>query len=375
MQLLPLSLYIHIPWCIKKCPYCDFNSHAQRDDLPQEAYINALLRDLQEDLHLVHGRPIQSIFIGGGTPSLFHAKMIEHLLSGIQDQLTLTPNCEITMEANPGSMEHGSFVDYRTAGVTRISLGVQSFQPHLLKTLGRIHDDKQAKRAIEAIQAADFQTFNVDIMHTLPRQTVEEAIEDLSIALSFGTPHLSWYQLTLEPNTLFYAKPPKLPNELTQSAIETEGLALLNQHVSQYEVSAYAKPGHESQHNLNYWTFGDYLGIGAGAHSKLTDQKGDILRLSKHRHPKAYLQAKEKWVQTKRTLKKEDLTVEFMLNALRLTHGFDLGIFESRTGLPLHTLSGPLKAAENQGLISIKNKHLDITPLGKKFLDDLVSLF
>jgi len=289
-HMLPLSLYIHIPWCIQKCPYCDFNSHALKEALPEDAYIQTLLRDLEEDLTLAQNRPLKSIFFGGGTPSLFSPKSIEKILTGVNAHLKFEPNIEITLEANPGTLEHKSFKAYKSAGINRVSLGAQSFQDEKLQALGRIHNAKNIANAINLIIEADL-NFNIDLMYGLPKQTIQDVLFDIRTALSFSPPHLSWYHLTIEPNTVFHHRPPPLPEHDTVYEMQTLGYQCLKDAgLKQYEVSAFAKPGFACQHNLNYWEFGDYLGIGAGAHSKITDLSTlEVKRFAKTRYPKSYL--------------------------------------------------------------------------------------
>lgn len=375
---IPLSLYIHIPWCVKKCPYCDFNSHAIQGKLPEKEYIETLLRDLKQDLHLVQDRPIKSIFFGGGTPSLFSPKGIGEILAKINAHLNFEPNLEITLEANPGTVEHHHFSDYRLAGVTRISLGAQSFQDDKLAQLGRIHTAPETTRAIESIIAANFNSFNIDIMYGLPNQTLSDALFDLKTALSFSPPHLSWYNLTIEPNTIFHHKKPVLPADDMLAEIEDMGLDYLARHnLLQYEVSAFSKPGHQCQHNLNYWTFGDYLGIGAGAHAKITNlQTGIITRYWKTRYPKSYLEPNHVLLGGSQVIPPEEVPLEFMLNALRLTDGTSVQTFESRTGLSIAAVMPILEEAKTKGLLIItQNQQIQTTDLGKKFLNDLLGLF
>lgn len=386
---IPLSLYIHIPWCVKKCPYCDFNSHAKTDAiaLPEEQYIEALLRDLQNDRAYVEDRPLKSLFFGGGTPSLFSPASIEKIIQGVDRFFRLSIDAEITLEANPGTLEHRQFKDYVQAGINRVSLGAQSFQDDKLKSLGRIHSHAEIEKAIESLHAANLRSFNLDIMYGLPNQSVEEACQDIKTALSFSPPHLSWYNLTLEPNTIFYSKPPMLPNEDLIWHIQEEGLALLQSAgFEHYEVSAFAKPGHQCVHNLNYWEFGDYLGIGAGAHGKVTkriehqyqhsstNNEFDILRTSKKRIPNSYMQAAI-FLADERIIPEKELAFEFMLNALRLQAGFKENLFEARTGLKIDTIKEPLKSAKEKGLLIQENGQILPTALGKRFLNDLLQLF
>lgn len=375
---LPLSLYIHIPWCVKKCPYCDFNSYPIEAKLPEKQYTDVLLRDLKQDLALIQGRTIKSIFLGGGTPSLFSPKGIGEILNKVSTYVDFAPNLEITLEANPGTIEHHAFSDYRSAGITRISLGAQSFQNEKLAQLGRIHTMAETKRAIESIVKANFESFNIDLMYGLPNQTLEDALFDLKTALSFSPPHLSWYNLTIEPNTIFHHKKPLLPPDETLADIEQTGLEYLAKHeFLQYEISAFSKSEHQCQHNLNYWQFGDYLGIGAGAHAKITDLKTHtITRYWKTRYPKSYLDPNHPLVAGSQIIATEEIPLEFMLNALRLTAGTSVFEFEMRTGLPIASIATQLQEAQSKGLLIItKNEDIKTTPLGKRFLNDLVALF
>jgi oxygen-independent coproporphyrinogen-3 oxidase len=344
--LPPLSLYVHIPWCVRKCPYCDFNSHEAKQAIPEEAYVNALIADLEAALPQVWGRRVYSIFFGGGTPSLFSAKSIEALLEAFRARLPLAPDCEVTLEANPGTFESDKFRDYRSAGVNRLSIGIQSFNPRHLKALGRIHDDAEAHRAVE-IAHRHFDNFNLDLMYALPQQTPEECMSDVGMAIACGTQHLSLYHLTLEPNTPFHRTPPTLPDDdaaaMMQEAIES---ALGVSGYQHYETSAYARHGRESRHNLNYWRFGDYLGIGAGAHSKLSFSDR-IVRQMRWKHPRNYLEqaARGVFVQEENPVGRADRVFEFMMNALRLTDGFAGEDFVARTGLPLSAAERGLREA------------------------------
>lgn len=376
--LSPLSLYIHIPWCIKKCPYCDFNSHPLKNPLPEAAYIAALVDDLKQDLSKFKvTRPIQTIFFGGGTPSLMSPKGIGDLLTTIQTVIPFAPNIEITLETNPGTVEHHRMAAYRQAGITRISLGTQSFDNEKLKSLGRIHQSDEILTVIEEIQQAGFQSFNLDLMYGLPNQTLEEALTDLRTAIAQNPPHLSWYHLTLEPNTLFYHKPPKRPNDDIMWAIQEQGEALLKEAgFEHYEVSAFSKPGHHCQHNLNYWQFGDYLGIGAGAHGKITDVTNQcITRTRKERHPKAYLDKTKPYLADHNIVTPDALPFEFMLNQLRLYRTFSLDTFIERTGLSLDVIEAPIQEAFNKGMLDLDNHSLRVTKLGTRFLNDLMALF
>ncbi len=374
---IPLSLYIHIPWCVKKCPYCDFNSHAIKNNIPEDLYIEKLLCDLKQDLPYVQGRSIKSIFIGGGTPSLFSPKGIGEILDNIASVLKLERDIEITLEANPGTLEHKAFSDYRLAGITRLSLGVQSFQDDKLEALGRIHKSEETKRAIECILVANFQSFNIDLMYGLPNQTVEDTLFDLKTALSFSPVHISWYNLTIEPNTAFHHKPPALPTDDLIAHMQVAGQELLVTHgLIQYEVSAFAKPNHQCQHNLNYWEFGDYLGIGAGAHGKITDfETNKIIRYWKTRYPQSYLNPNYPMTAGTKIIPNKELPVEFMLNALRLSEGTSISKFEQRTGLPISTIAPILEKAIIQELLITDNQKIIPTELGKRFLNDLLTLF
>jgi oxygen-independent coproporphyrinogen-3 oxidase len=374
----PLSLYIHIPWCVRKCPYCDFNSHAvdPQQALPESAYLAALRADLESTLADVWGRTVHSIFIGGGTPSLLSGVAVERLLSDVRALLPLAPDCEITLEANPGTYEAGRYADFRSAGVNRLSIGVQSFDDAKLQALGRVHDGAQARRAIEAAQRA-FDNFNLDLMIGLPGQTAQQALRDVDQALRFAPPHLSMYQLTLEPNTVFHKYPPTLPDEdvlaAIQSVVEERAAAEGYEH---YEVSAFCRPGRQSRHNHNYWSFGDYLGIGAGAHAKLSLPEG-MIRTERFRLPASYLEnaGRGHFVAAQRNLSPADLVFEFMLNALRLRGGFAPELFAERTGLPLASLEPGLRAAQARGLVEAGAQRIRPTELGMRFLNDLQALF
>ena len=372
----PLSLYIHLPWCVKKCPYCDFNSHAAQG-IPETAYIDALLSDLEQALPDIWGRRIHTVFFGGGTPSLFSAAGIDRILTGVRTLTQLAPNAEITLEANPGTVEANKFAGFREAGVNRVSLGIQSFNPQHLQALGRIHDDNEARRAAE-LAATHFDTFNLDLMFALPVQTLDQALADVETALSFKPPHLSAYHLTLEPNTPFgHTAPPNLPDDDAAAdmhqAIEARLIEAGMQH---YETSAYAQSQHASRHNLNYWQFGDYIGIGAGAHSKLSFHDR-ILRQMRTKHPQQYMEAvaKAAHIADTRTLTRNDLPFEFMMNALRLNEGVPAALFEERTGLPLIVCLAALEQARNKGLLERNATQLKPTPQGQRFLNDLLELF
>ena len=378
--LPPLSLYVHIPWCLKKCPYCDFNSHAWRggdsEPLPETRYVDALVRDLEASLPFVWGRRVHTVFIGGGTPSLFAPQAIERLIAAIRARLPLEPGCEITLEANPGTFERERFHGYAAAGVTRLSIGVQSFDDAKLRALGRVHDAAQARAAIEEARAA-FATFNVDLMYALPGQTLAECAADVATALSFAPPHLSLYHLTIEPNTLFAHEPPPLPDDdLAAAMLDRIVAATAAAGLERYEVSAFARPGHRSRHNLNYWEFGDYLGIGAGAHGKISFAHR-IVRQVRLRDPGAYMAGAERdtAVASETEIGRSDLPFEFMLNALRLKEGFELARFAERTGLPLSAVERALAEAERRGLIERDLRRVRPTPLGFDFLNDLQQLF
>ena len=374
--LPPLALYIHIPWCVRKCPYCDFNSHAAGPTLPEEEYVDALLADLDADLQHVHGRPLTSIFFGGGTPSLFSDRALGRLLEGVERRIAFAPDIEITLEANPGTFEQAKFKGYRSLGINRLSIGVQSFQEAKLKALGRIHNGDEAIRAADMARAAGFDNFNLDLMHGLPEQSIEDALFDLRTAISQGPTHLSWYQLTMEPNTVFWSQPPELPEDDLLWDIQEAGQALLAaEGYAQYEVSAYAQPGKQARHNLNYWTFGDFLGIGAGAHAKLSTRAGRIQRTWKTRLPKDYLDPAKAFQAGERLLAADELPFEFLMNVLRLTEGAPAELFSQRTGLPLQQLEQARREAERQGLLQADETRLVATAKGQLFLNDLLQQF
>lgn len=372
LKLPPLSLYIHYPWCLKKCPYCDFNSH---DSEVQEGYINALLRDLDEDLQYVQERKINSIFIGGGTPSLMSVKDVTDLFVGLNDRLEFSPNIEITLEANPGTFEVERFAEYRNVGINRLSIGVQSFNDEHLKFLGRIHSAKEAQNAILKAQSVGFNNINIDLMYGLKGQSIEQCIIDITRAISLNPSHISFYQLTLEPNTLFFKFPPRLPGDEVIWEMGENGSRLLNQSgFHQYEVSAYSKS--PSVHNLNYWEFGDYIGVGAGAHGKITKiNSSEIVRTLKVKSPKDYLVSVNKNKQNSRINLVENLAFEFMLNSLRLIDGFDLKLFESRTGQSIELLKSQMKRAKKLGLLDTENHRIKPTSRGFSFLNDLQEIF
>jgi len=374
--LPPLSLYIHIPWCVRKCPYCDFNSHEARERVPERRYVDALVADLESALPQVWGRKVYTVFFGGGTPSVFSAAAIEEILAAVRARLPLSTDAEITLEANPGTFEADKFRAFRAAGVNRLSIGIQSFNPRHLKTLGRIHDDREARAAIE-IAKKNFDNFNLDLMYGLPQQTVDEARADIEAALSFAPPHISAYHLTIEPNTYFHRYPPQLPDDDTtagmQQAVENRLATAGYRH---YETSAFARPGKQARHNLNYWTFGDYLGIGAGAHSKISFPDR-IARQSRYKQPAQYMESAlaGNAVQESHDVAPQDIGFEFMMNALRLDNGFPLVMFEERAGVPLTAVLKQLDEAERRGLIT--RDHLRVAPsaLGRRFLNDLLQLF
>jgi putative oxygen-independent coproporphyrinogen III oxidase len=395
LELPPLSLYIHVPWCVRKCPYCDFNSHEQKGPLPEDDYIDALLDDFRHDLPYVQKRSISSIFIGGGTPSLLSAQAYDRLLNGLQKMADFAADIEITLEANPGTAERNKFTDYRSAGINRLSLGIQSFNPQQLQQLGRIHDEHDAARAIEFAHKAGFSRLNLDIMYGLQDQALESAMSDLQQAVAAAPEHISWYQLTIEPNTVFFKHPPPLPPEDTLIDIQDSGLALLAGHgFERYEVSAFAQAGGQSRHNLNYWRFGDYLGIGAGAHGKITQRSRQrILRMHKRRQPGHYLQAaaaaksqreahgagnllnRYPYLADAGPIEAEELPLEFLLNALRLREGFSKTQFEQRTGLSFALLTDRVSVLQTQGLMEVSGDQLRTTDKGYQFLNSVLGYF
>ena len=375
----PTSLYVHIPWCVRKCPYCDFNSHESAGELPERQYVDSLLADLDAELRQAPVAELTSIFIGGGTPSLFRPESIDRLLQGIRSRVTLLPEVEITLEANPGTLERERFAEFRAAGVSRVSIGVQSFADQALEKLGRIHSSREAIRAAEQAHDAGFRSFNLDLMFGLPEQTVAQALADLRTAIDLEPPHLSWYQLTIEPNTWFYHHPPTLPDDERSWQIQQAGQeALATSGYGQYEVSAYARPGHRCRHNLNYWQFGDYLGIGAGAHGKRTDAAaGSIERRRKQRSPRQYLEAAAhgEALSGRDLLYPGDAVVESMLNALRLNEGIELDLLLQRSGLGMEWFQSGIENAQRRGLLSQAGGRLTPTETGRRFLNDLVALF
>lgn len=375
--MIPLSLYIHIPWCIKKCPYCDFNSYAINGKLPESEYITALIADLKQELQYVQNRQLISIFFGGGTPSLFSPQGIETLLTAIQKLIPYNNNIEITLETNPGTIEHFNFADYKTAGINRISLGAQSFVDEKLQVLGRIHTAKEILTAIETLHKCNFTAFNIDLMHSLPQQTVEEAMYDLNTAIDCQAPHLSWYQLTLEPNTVFHKHPPQLPNDDLSWQIQQEGEKILAATgFTHYEISAFAQDGKQCLHNTNYWQFGDYIGIGAGAHGKITNLNSmQVQRTWKTRSPKDYLDPSKKFLAGINTVATADLPGEFMLNRLRLFTRVNLQEFKLYTGLPTSSITAILNSAGERGLIEYNDDSFILTSFGKRFINEVMQLF
>jgi oxygen-independent coproporphyrinogen-3 oxidase len=374
--LPPLSLYIHWPWCVRKCPYCDFNSHESKEAIPEQAYLDALRADLEQSLPLIWGRKIHTVFIGGGTPSLISAAGLDRLMSDLRTLLPLDLDAEITMEANPGTFEAEKFKAFRASGINRLSIGIQSFNSRHLQALGRIHDAQEAIKAVEIAQA-NFDNFNLDLMYALPGQTLAEAQADIDMALGFAPPHLSLYHLTMEPNTVFAKYPPVLPSDDESADIQdmiAERTAAAG--YDHYEVSAYAKPGHRARHNLNYWQFGDYLGIGAGAHSKLSFPHR-VLRQARFKQPQSFMEAAGKGnaVAEEHEISRADLGFEFMLNGLRLTQGFDPNLFGERTGMPINAIEKALNEAEAKGLIYRDFRVIRPTELGQRFLNDLQEMF
>lgn len=384
LSLPPLALYVHIPWCIKKCPYCDFNSHTS-NNIPEEAYTNRLIEDLQQQLPELAGRKLHSIFFGGGTPSLFSAHSIEKILNSAEKLIGFAPNIEITLEANPGTFEQDKFTDFFKAGANRLSIGIQSFNPGHLKALGRVHSSDEAIRSLDIAKKAGFKNINIDIMHGLPQQTVADASADIDRALSLEPQHISWYQLTIEPNTVFYKQPPPLPPDEQLADIQDAGMYLLAEYdYRQYEVSAFSQPNLQSKHNTNYWSFGDYMGIGAGAHGKFTDiANQQIIRRQKTRKPEDYLNRNSsKNISTanstapsfKETIvPQDDLILEFLMNALRLNNGVPKNIFESYTGLPQQVLEDALEPLITQGLIEPIDPQIKTTELGQRFLNTVLT--
>jgi putative oxygen-independent coproporphyrinogen III oxidase len=374
--LPPLALYMHFPWCVKKCPYCDFNSHALQDELPEKHYLEALERDLALQCGEVAGREVLSVFLGGGTPSLFSAEGIARIVAAARRHLAIAADAEITLEANPGTIERGRFAEYRAAGINRVSLGAQSFDPRQLLALGRIHSVAETHRAAAELHAAGLSNFNIDLMYALPGQDVAGALRDIDEALALTPTHLSHYQLTIEAGTVFAARPPNVPSDDRAAQILEACQRRLNAaDFAQYEISAYARPGYQCQHNLNYWRFGDYLGIGAGAHGKLSAPgSAAIVRTVQWREPRRYMAAAPRAL-TRRSVAARDLPFEFMLNALRLFEGFSLASFEARTGLPWHTVAGVVAALAERGLLAVDAHRCRPTALGFLFLNDALMAF
>ena len=383
-SLPPLSLYVHIPWCVRKCPYCDFNSHAAGPEIPEQAYIQRLISDLEQDLPLAQGRKLTSIFFGGGTPSLFSAEGIGRIITAAEERVGFEEEIEITLEANPGTVEQAKFSGFRSAGINRLSIGIQSFNDSHLSKLGRIHSGEQALAAVGTARRAGFENFNLDLMHGLSGQTLDEARRDIQLATDQGANHISWYQLTIEPNTEFYSRPPRLPEEEVLADIQQMGMELLQDRgYSQYEVSAYARNGESSRHNLNYWQFGDYLGIGAGAHGKISqkqEQQLRIIRSQKTRQPDNYLSRDLATLAQQKPIAEEELAMEFMMNGLRLREGVPASYFSARTGLPFSAIEQQVKKLQAQGLLDGSQleenlNYLRATPLGYQFLNSLLQDF
>ncbi|RZF92465.1 radical SAM family heme chaperone HemW [Pseudoalteromonas sp. CO302Y] len=377
MNLPPLSLYVHVPWCVQKCPYCDFNSHGQKGTIPEKEYVQHLIDDLKADLHLVQGRKIHSIFIGGGTPSLLTGDAYTRLLSEVDRLIGLSDDCEITLEANPGTVETGRFKEYVGAGINRISIGVQSMQNDKLKALGRIHGADEANYAAEQAHQAGLNSFNLDLMHGLPGQSLEDALSDLKKIIALNPPHISWYQLTIEPNTQFASKPPTLPQDDILWDIQEQGQALLAEAgYEQYEISGYAKPGYQCQHNLNYWRFGDYLGIGCGAHGKVTNIKtGVITRTEKVKHPRGYMDLAKPYLYKQWRVEEDDLAFEFFMNRFRLVESCPKEDLSSLTGLSQQSLQRALNTAIAKGLLIDNTETWQVSQKGHRYLNDLLELF
>ncbi len=377
MQPPPLSLYIHVPWCVRKCPYCDFNSHQREGALPEADYVQALLEDLRGDAHYAQGRKLQTIFIGGGTPSLFSAAAYERLLTECDKLIPFAADIEITLEANPGTAEQQKFIGFRAAGINRLSIGVQSFDAARLQQLGRIHDGNEALRAADFARKAGFDNFNLDLMFGLPDQDTAQALRDLQTAIACAPTHISWYQLTIEPNTEFFSRPPVLPQDDAIAEMQDAGMALLEQHgYARYEISAYSQRGRQARHNLNYWEFGDYLGIGAGAHGKVTrPDEGQVLRTRKTRMPAHYLDPSLAFTAETKAIPQDEFPLEFMLNALRLSAGVPTHSFTERTGLPLASIEPALASLRQRGLLSADAARIQPTPTGLQFLNDLLLAF
>jgi len=376
-SLPPLSLYVHIPWCVRKCPYCDFNSHAAGPEIPERAYIQRLIADLEQDQPWAQGRKLTSIFFGGGTPSLFSAAGIGEIISAAEKIIGFNEDIEITLEANPGTFEQEKFSGFRSAGINRLSIGIQSFNDTHLTQLGRIHSGNQALSAIDTARTAGFENFNLDLMHGLSGQSLAEASADIQQAIDLGAKHISWYQLTIEPNTEFYSRPPQLPEDDILADIQQMGMALLDNHgFGQYEVSAFAQPGQRSEHNINYWQFGDYLGIGAGAHGKITlPHQQQIIRSNKTRQPDNYLSRDMKTLAQVKSISSDELAMEFMMNGLRLREGVPASYFPERTGLLVSDIEQQVRKLQSQGLLEVDNQQFRATPLGYQFLNSLLQGF
>lgn len=377
LSLPPLSLYVHIPWCLKKCPYCDFNSHQAATTIPEQDYVDTLINDLKADLPWVQGRKLESIFFGGGTPSLFSGMAIGTILNTAEQLIGFDSAIEITLEANPGTVEQNKFADFHSAGVNRLSIGVQSFNDQQLQRLGRIHDGTEALKAIDTARAVGFNNFNIDLMHGLPTQTMAQAQADIELALQSGAQHISWYQLTIEPNTEFYSRPPSLPNDERLADIQQVGNQTLQQAgFHQYEVSAFAVDGQRSKHNMNYWQFGDYLGIGAGAHGKVTlPEHNQVLRSNKTRQPNDYLSRNDSLVAQQQAIDTDQMAIEFMMNGLRLRDGIPMAYFPKRTGLPMTTVQTQVEELQRDGLMAIDEHRYRATELGYQFLNTLLQRF
>ena len=375
----PLSLYVHMPWCVRKCPYCDFNSHAAPERLPAEEYIRALVADLEQDLPLAWGRPVGSIYFGGGTPSLFSADQIAEFLSAARARLNLRPDVEITLEANPGTIEHDSFSAYAQAGVNRVSLGVQSFDDDLLRSIGRIHGREEIEQSLLSLKVAGISNFNIDLMYALPGQSPVQSRRDIEMAINADPAHISFYQLTIEPNTAFAVQPPVLPVADIAWDMQQVGLEMLEAAAfGQYEISAFAQTGLQSRHNMNYWRYGDFLAVGAGAHGKITLPAEDkVRRYAKHRHPRQYLQSVDSggWLAESRLLSDEERVFEFFLNQLRLKHGVYINDFSARTGLPWQVVESRVQQAVDKGLLEVHQARVRPTGLGWKFVNDIQQLF
>ena len=375
----PLSLYVHMPWCVSKCPYCDFNSHTIPDEFPADNYIRALVADLEQDLPLVWGRPVQSIYFGGGTPSLFSADLIADFLSAARARLDLRPDVEITLEANPGTIEHDSFSAYAQAGINRVSLGAQSFDDKLLKSIGRIHGRGEIEQSLNSLSSAGITNFNIDLMFALPGQSPDQSRHDIELAINAGPSHISFYQLTIEPNTAFAVQPPVLPVDDMAWDMQQSGLDLLEANAyGQYEISAFAQSEKQSRHNVNYWRYGDFLAIGAGAHGKITTAAdGRVQRYAKHRHPRRYLQGLQNgdWRAEVRVLSNEELVFEFFLNQLRLKQGVTIDDFSLRTGLPWSVVESRVNTALEKGLLEVRDKRVCPTDLGWRFVNDTQQIF